>query len=203
MENTMRKLQQRYRRASEEMEKWEEQQSYLLSSFNNASSIIDRLQVLRESKNYGTLQNVSGIKEALLAKQLDSLETYFFQMRLTLKEFHEIVKSLDKIARDANQIVKSGSSPTSKQMQLRVGIWSSLKDCLDGLISIRDMHQDEYNCFFSLALILVFPPLPFSVLPIPPFFFIQNMWSILPNVLYEKQICYSHCPYTAKKKIKQ
>ncbi|KAJ4815934.1 Pentatricopeptide repeat (PPR) superfamily protein [Rhynchospora pubera] len=144
MENTMRKLQQRYRRASEEMEKWEEQQSYLLSSFNNASSIIDRLQVLRESKNYGTLQNVSAIKEALLAKQLDSLETYFFQMRLTLKEFHEIVKSLDKIARDANQIVKSGASPTSKQMQLRVGIWSSLKDCLDGLISIRDMHQDEF-----------------------------------------------------------
>ncbi|KAJ4754889.1 Pentatricopeptide repeat (PPR) superfamily protein [Rhynchospora pubera] len=144
MENTMRKLQQRYRRASEEMEKWEEQQSYLLSSFNNASSIIDRLQVLRESKNYGTLQNVSGIKEALLAKQLDSLETYFFQMRLTLKELHEIVKSLDKIARDANQIVKSGASPTSKQMQLRVGIWSSLKDCLDGLISIRDMHHDEF-----------------------------------------------------------
>ncbi|KAJ1698050.1 hypothetical protein LUZ63_006562 [Rhynchospora breviuscula] len=144
MEKTMRKLQQRYRRTLEEMEKWEEHQSYLLSSFANASSIIDRLQVLRESKNYGSLQNVSGIMEALLAKQLDSLETYFFQMRLTLKEFHEIVKSLDKIARDANQIVKSGSSPTSKQMQLRVGIWSSLKDCLDGLISIRDMHQDEF-----------------------------------------------------------
>ncbi|KAJ3698509.1 hypothetical protein LUZ61_002214 [Rhynchospora tenuis] len=144
MENTMRKLQQRYRRALEEMEKWDEQQSYLLSSFANASSIIGRLQVLGESKNYGSLQNVTGIKEALLAKQLDSLETYFFQMRLSLKEFHEIVKSLDKIARDANQIVKSGSSPTSKQMQLRVGIWSSLKDCLDGLKSIRDMHQDEF-----------------------------------------------------------
>ncbi|KAJ3687488.1 hypothetical protein LUZ61_016652 [Rhynchospora tenuis] len=144
METTMRKLQQRYRRAVEDMEKWDEQQSCLLSSFANASSIIDRLQVLRESKNYGSLQNVTGIKEALLAKQLESLESYFFQMKCTLKEFHEIVKSLDKIARDANQIVKSGSSPTSKQMQLRVGIWSSLKDCLDGLKSISKMHQDEF-----------------------------------------------------------
>ncbi|KAF3336052.1 Casein Kinase 2 substrate [Carex littledalei] len=144
METTMRKLQQRYRRAIEEMEKWDEQQASLLSSFTNASSIIDRLQVLGASKNYGSLQNVIGIKEALLAKQLESLENYFCQMRDTRKEFHGIVKSLDKIARDANQLVKSGSSPTSKQMQLRVGTWSSLKDCLDGLRSISEMHQAEY-----------------------------------------------------------
>ncbi|XP_078155927.1 pentatricopeptide repeat (PPR) superfamily protein [Carex rostrata] len=144
METTMRKIQQRYRRAIEEMEKWDEQQAGLLSSFTNASSIIDRLQVLGASKNYGSLQNVIGIKEALLAKQLESLETYFCQMRDTLKEFHGIVKSLDKIARDANQLVKSGSSPTSKQMQLRVGTWSSLKDCLVGLRSISEMHQAEF-----------------------------------------------------------
>jgi Casein Kinase 2 substrate len=63
------------------------------------------------------------------------------------RDFNGIAKSLDKIARDANQLVKSGSSPTSKQMQLRVGTWWSLKDCLDGLKLISEMHRDEYDSY--------------------------------------------------------
>lgn len=41
----MRKYQQKFRKVKEEMSKWEELQSQLLSQFTGASAIIQRLQV--------------------------------------------------------------------------------------------------------------------------------------------------------------
>ncbi|KAG1361087.1 hypothetical protein COCNU_09G005500 [Cocos nucifera] len=60
------------------------------------------------------------------------------------KEFHSVVMSLGKIAHDGGQLLKGGSALTTQQMQLRVGIWPSLADCLDGLKSIHEMYQSEY-----------------------------------------------------------
>lgn len=39
------------------------------------------LQVLREKKNYGGLTCVDGVKEALLGKQLETLERIFSTMK--------------------------------------------------------------------------------------------------------------------------
>lgn len=140
----MKKFQQKYARIRDEMSKWDDLQSRLISQFSNAASIIERLQLLREAKNYGGLRCVLGVKEAVLGKQLESLEMIYFSMQDTMKEFHGIVLVLDKIARDGGQLLKGGSTPTTHQMRQRIGIKPSLADCLDGLRSIHDMHKSEY-----------------------------------------------------------
>lgn len=62
------------------------------------------------------------------------------------EEFHGIVVSLEKILRDGKQLVKGGSmQPTTKQMQLRVGVKPCLTDCLDGLRLLYEMHHSEYG----------------------------------------------------------
>ncbi|URD93112.1 Pentatricopeptide repeat-containing protein [Musa troglodytarum] len=133
MEPMVRKLQQKYKKAREDMGKWDELQSRLLSLFKSATSIINRLQVLAKAKNYGVLRRISGIREALLGKQMETLEMIFRTMRETMKEFHGIVLSLEKIARDAWQLVNGGSAQTSKRMKLQIGLWPNLAYCLDGL----------------------------------------------------------------------
>ncbi|KAJ6812647.1 uncharacterized protein M6B38_148705 [Iris pallida] len=150
MEKMVKMLQQKYRKVRDEMGRWEELQSRLLSQFGNAASVIGRLQVIGETKNYGALRCLPGIKEAILGKQLETLELIFFSMKETLKEFHGIVLSLDKIARDGSQLLKGGSTPTASQMQVRVGIMPSLQSCLDGLKSIHEMYKHEYAIKLSV-----------------------------------------------------
>ncbi|ONK64216.1 uncharacterized protein A4U43_C07F23340 [Asparagus officinalis] len=144
MEMMVKKFQQKYARVRDEMGKWDDLQSRLISQFSNAASIVERLQVLGEAKNYGGLQRVPGIKEAVLGKQLEALEMIYFSIKETMKEFHGIVSALDKIARDGGQLLKGGSTPTTHQMRQRIGIKPSLADCLDGLRSIHDMYKSEY-----------------------------------------------------------
>ncbi|CAD5182039.1 unnamed protein product [Musa acuminata subsp. malaccensis] len=151
METMVRKLQQKYKKAREDMEKWDELQSRLLSLFKSATSIINRLQVLAEAKNYGVLRSISGIREALLGKQMETLEMIFRSMRETMKEFRGIVLSLEKIARDAWQLVKGGSAQTSKQMKVQIGLWPNITYCLGGLRSIYEMHQSEYILKLSVV----------------------------------------------------
>ncbi|KAJ0989327.1 hypothetical protein J5N97_007683 [Dioscorea zingiberensis] len=143
MEAMMKKFQQKYRRIRDEMDRWDELQSRLLSQFVNASSIIDRLEVLRDTKNYGILGSVDGIKETLLGKQMEALEMSFCSMKMTMKEFHSIVISFEKIARDGSQLLRGGTISTA-QKQLRIGIWPSLTECVDHLQTIHEMHQFEY-----------------------------------------------------------
>ncbi|WOL16888.1 hypothetical protein Cni_G25676 [Canna indica] len=151
METLVRKLQQKYRKVREDMGRWDELQSRLLSLVRSASSVIDRMQVLAETKNYGALRSIPGIREALLWKQMETLEIIFCSMRDTMKEFYGIVLSLEKIARDASQLVKGGSAQTSKQMKLQIGLWPNLAYFLDGLMSIYEMHQSDYVLKVSLV----------------------------------------------------
>ncbi|XP_020572931.1 uncharacterized protein At5g43822 isoform X2 [Phalaenopsis equestris] len=137
----LKKLKKKYARVKDEMLRWDELQSQLLSQFGNASSIITRLPVLKEDKNYDALLVLPGIKEALLGKQTEALEMIYISMTDALREFHRIVLSLEKIARDADQLLK-GSTPY--QMQLRVGMHPTLQQCLDGLNTLHKMHKSEY-----------------------------------------------------------
>ncbi|XP_008237966.1 PREDICTED: uncharacterized protein At5g43822 isoform X2 [Prunus mume] len=146
MEAMVKKYQQRFRKVRDEMDRWSELQSRLISQFRNASSIIQRLQVLRDSKKYVRLKDVVGIQEAVLAKQMESLQKILFSMNKTMEEFHGIVLSFGKIHRDGRQMVKGGGSNqlTIRQLQQRVGVKPSLADCLDGLMLLQEMHCSEY-----------------------------------------------------------
>lgn len=151
MEIIVKKYQQRFRKVKEEMENWNELQSRLISQFTNASSIIQRLQILQDSRNYGALRCVEGIQEAVLHKQMNSLQTILLSMNETLEKFHSVVLSLEKTVRDGRQLIKGGSVQiTVKQLQQRVGIKPRIADCLDGLNLLSEMHRSEYRLKLSV-----------------------------------------------------
>ncbi|PON68249.1 Casein Kinase 2 substrate [Parasponia andersonii] len=152
MESMIKKFQQRFKKVQREMERWEELQSRLLSQFRNASAIIQRLQVLKDIKNYGSLNCVDGIGDEVLMRQMASLQKILILMNKTLEEFHSITLSLGKIHRDARQMVEGGSNQLCvKKLQLRIGVKPTLADCLDGLMLLHEMHQSEYHLKTSLV----------------------------------------------------
>ncbi|XP_009631092.1 uncharacterized protein At5g43822-like isoform X1 [Nicotiana tomentosiformis] len=159
MENIVKKYQQRFRKVKEGMDTWNDLQSRLLSQFTNASSIIQRLQILQDSKNYGALRCVEGIEEAVLLKQMDSLQTILLSMNQTMEKFRSVVLSLEKMVRDGRQLIKGGSTQvTVKQLQQRVGVKPSIADCLDGLKLLCEMHQSEYHLKLSVISAVALKP---------------------------------------------
>ncbi|GLU20260.1 hypothetical protein SLE2022_364700 [Rubroshorea leprosula] len=162
MEAIIKKYQQSFRKVKEEMDRWDELQSRLISQFTNASSIIGRLQAIQNSKNYGSLNSIEGIEVAVLQKQMDSLQSILLSMKKTMEEFHCIVLSLEKIQRQGKQLVKGGSNqPTKKQLELKIGVKPSLAGCLDGLVLLHEMHHSEYllksSLVFALSMLAVKP----------------------------------------------
>ncbi|ESR48636.1 hypothetical protein KPL70_016792 [Citrus sinensis] len=152
MEGIVKKYQQKFKKIKEEMNRWDELQSRLISQFKNASSIIERLQILQDAKHYGNLNSIGGIEAAVLRKQMESLQTILLSMQKTLEEFRGIVLSLEKFHRDGKQLVRGGSNQlTVKQLQQRVGLKPTLADCLDGLMILWDMHNSEYVLKISLV----------------------------------------------------
>ncbi|CAL5389982.1 unnamed protein product [Camellia sinensis] len=103
MEGMVKKYQQKFRKVKEEMSRWDELQSRLLSQFRNSSFIIQRLQVIQNPKNYGALKCIAGIEDLVLRKQMESLESILLSMNQTL------------------QLVKAGSIQAApKQLQQRI-----------------------------------------------------------------------------------
>ncbi|CAL5336590.1 unnamed protein product [Camellia sinensis] len=84
MEGMVKKYQQKFRKVKEEMSRWDELQSRLLSQFRNSSFIIQRLQVIQNPKNYGALKCIAGIEDLVLRKQMESLESILLSMNQTL-----------------------------------------------------------------------------------------------------------------------
>ncbi|XP_020204218.1 uncharacterized protein At5g43822 isoform X2 [Cajanus cajan] len=144
MESIVKRFQSKFRKVREEMNQWDELQSCLISQFRNASHIVDRLQVLQNSNNYGVLKCVIGLGDAILEKQIESFRNILVSIRKTLEEFHCIVLSLDKIHRDSRQLVKGSSNMTVKQLHQQVGVKPSLIYCLDSLMFIHEIYNSEY-----------------------------------------------------------
>ncbi|KAF3777821.1 Uncharacterized protein EJ110_NYTH44984 [Nymphaea thermarum] len=155
MERLMKKYQSKYKRAREEMDRWEQLQSLFLTQFGNASAIIGRLPVLQDPNNFGTLSGNPDIKKELLAKQLESFEMNYSALLGTMKEFLLIVKALEKISQDAYFLLKEECKKvSSEQMEARVEAGPSIMHCLEGLKTIHEMHLFEYNLKSSVVLAL-------------------------------------------------
>ncbi|XP_044474882.1 uncharacterized protein At5g43822-like [Mangifera indica] len=155
MEGIINKYQQKFKKLKEEMNRWDDLQPHLIVQFRNASSIIERLQVVQDPKNYSCLNSVGGIQAAVLTKQMESLQIILPSMEKALEEFRGIVLSIEKLYRDGRQLVKGGSNQlTVKQLQQRVGVKPCLADCLDGLMILHDMHYSEYLLKSSLFSVL-------------------------------------------------
>lgn len=141
----MKKFQQKFKRVKDDMARWDDLHARLVSQFKNASSIIGRLQMLEDPKNYTSLKNIDNIKNAIFTKQMDSLQKILLSMTKTLEELNGVVLSLAKTIRDAKQQVKGGSvQPSVKQIHHRIGIKPSIADCLEGLRILHEMYQSEY-----------------------------------------------------------
>ncbi|KAL6493282.1 hypothetical protein OROGR_033041 [Orobanche gracilis] len=144
MESTVKKYRQKFKKIKDEMCRWEEHQSRLIIQFSNASSIIQRLQAIQDCRNYGALNCIEGIQRAVLAMQMESLQTILTSMSKTMEEIYGVVSSIEKIVRHSKQLVKVGSSQLSaKQLKQQVGIKPTLAYCLDGLRLLEEMHQSE------------------------------------------------------------
>ncbi|XP_023731684.1 uncharacterized protein At5g43822 isoform X2 [Lactuca sativa] len=145
MEATVKKFQQKFKRVKDDMDRWENLHAQLVSQFRNASSIIGRLQLLENPKNYGSLKNLDNIKNTIFTKQLESLQKIMLSMTKTLEELNGVVLSLAKTVGDAKQQVKGGSVQLSmKQLHHRIGVKPSIADCLEGLRILHQMYQSEY-----------------------------------------------------------
>lgn len=144
MEAVVKKYQHKFRKVKEEIQRWEELQSRLISQFSNASSIIHRVEVIGDKKYYGRLRGVDGIEKAVLQKQLESLGTILLSIKNTMEDFRAIVLLLEKMVQDGRQLIGGGSQLSARQLKQRVGVKPSLSDCLDGLTILHDMHSSEY-----------------------------------------------------------
>ncbi|XWS37677.1 hypothetical protein CRYUN_Cryun19dG0065700 [Craigia yunnanensis] len=152
MEAIIKKYQQKFRKAKDEMSKWDELQSRLISQFRNASSIISRLEVIQNSKNYASLNCVGGIEVAVLQKQMDSLQTILLSMKNTMEEFHTVLLSLEKLLHDGKQLAKGCSNQMNRKLlQQRIGVKPSPTNCIDGLMLLHEMHLAEYILKSSLV----------------------------------------------------
>ncbi|KAB2011928.1 hypothetical protein ERO13_D09G047201v2 [Gossypium hirsutum] len=152
MEAMIKKYQQKFKKAKDEMSKWDDLQSRLISHFRNASSIISRLQIIQNSKNYASLNCVGGMEAAVMQKQMDSLQTILLSMKNTMEDFRGVVLSLEKLQHDGKQLAKGSSNQMNKkQLQHRIGVKPTLTNCIDGLVLLHEIYHDEYLLKSSLV----------------------------------------------------
>ncbi|XP_073155934.1 uncharacterized protein At5g43822-like isoform X2 [Henckelia pumila] len=187
MESIVKKYQQKFRKIKSELSRWDELQTRVTSQFSNAASIIQRVQVIQDSGNYGILKCVEGIEDAVLGKQMESLHTIMLSMNNTLEEFRGVVSSLEKIVRDSRQLAGTGSSqPTAKQLRQRIGIKPSLQDCLDGLRRLEEMYQSEY--LLKLSVLSALPAIALKPSASADLGALQQLLVDQPNIPQEEDI---------------
>ncbi|KAJ0806615.1 putative casein Kinase 2 substrate [Helianthus annuus] len=144
MEATVKKYQQKFKKVKVDMDRWDDLHARLLSQFRNASSIIGRLQLLDDPKNYGFLKGIDNVKDLIFGKQMESLQMIMLSMNKTLEELNIIILSLAKTYRDAKHQLKGGSIQFStKQLNYRIGVKPSIADCLEALRLLHEMYQSE------------------------------------------------------------
>ncbi|KAH7387588.1 hypothetical protein KP509_16G031200 [Ceratopteris richardii] len=146
MDKLLRKYAQKYKRAREEVDKWNQSQTHFLNLFSNLVSVLERLPILMDNSNYGVLEKVDGMVQDLPGKQLVTAESIFIALNKTCKEFEGNKEALKRLWHESTQILKAEKvQSTSPQAQKRFGLGPSLNECITGLENLYTMHKDEYE----------------------------------------------------------
>eukprot|EP00250_Pteridium_aquilinum_P012146 c20534_g1_i1 orf=345-932(-) len=146
MDQLLRKFGQKYKKAKEEADKWNNLQTQFLGLFGNAVTILERLPMLMDTNNFGALKEVQGMVKDLPAKQLETLESLFIALHKTLNDFARIKDAFKRLWLESSQLLKAEKlKSTSNQAQQRFGLGPSLNECIEGLENLFVMHRDEYQ----------------------------------------------------------
>lgn len=156
MDRLLKKIAHKYKRAKEEIDKWDSVQAQFVSLFGNAVAILERLPMLMDTNNFGLLKEMEGMVNDLPAKQLESLENLFVALHQILNDFRRVKDALERLWHESSQIFKAEKlQSTSSQARQRFGLGPSLNECIEGLENLYVMHRDEYQlkvaCVNSLS----------------------------------------------------
>lgn len=111
-------------------------QDEAVSLLGTIINIISRLPALEDTRNYGTLAELPGVRRALLSKQLLSLERLMGQLRDSISSMQQSVAALSKLSCDAQRQVQQDRRLTPAARAAVAGPVPSIDQCLEGLQEI-------------------------------------------------------------------
>lgn len=125
------------------MQNWKHIQKQGLSLLRTIANVIDRLPVLQNEGNYGSLQSIPCIQQKLLQKQLLGLEQLLAGLQRTLVQFEAVSKALEKVSTNAQNLVQQDKWITPGAKATTAGPIPSINQCLHGLQRIEQMFSAE------------------------------------------------------------
>mmetsp|Transcript_29330 Transcript_29330/g.56297 ORF Transcript_29330/g.56297 Transcript_29330/m.56297 type:complete len:194 (+) Transcript_29330:384-965(+) len=138
------KYQSLYGKAREILLSWDATQALALALISNAANVIERLPALTAIINYGNLQAMPEVAEAVLSKQMESLESTLQRMQAQLTEFMQYCLQLERIAQEGRQFLQGIHPAPPMGGCTRRGASPSIAECQEGLDDLWHMHRDEW-----------------------------------------------------------
>ncbi|CAM8999293.1 unnamed protein product [Rhodiola kirilowii] len=161
MGERLKQFQQKYKKAKDELSRWEDLQTRFVSQFRAASDIIQRISVLQDSNNFGCLKNYPDMSNKVLGKKMGCLNKIMVLMNQTMYEFGSVIKSLEKTVCDSRHLIKGESDKQVSNCICHIGVRPSLAYCTEGLKTLCNIYSAEFllnKSLFTALSTLVFKP---------------------------------------------
>ena len=143
-EQLLQKFRQLYAKAWSVLERWSAAQSRASGLVSSAASIIERLPSLSDDARFGPMvTRFPDLPSATRDAQAEALDRILTSLASELTLFRELVGSLDKLHRDAAQLVAALQPPPKAAGGVRRGPQPSLVECVVGLQDLWRIHRDE------------------------------------------------------------
>lgn len=140
----LQKFRHLYGRARSVLERWSAAQGRASGLASSAASVMDRLPSLSDDARFGPLvTRFPHLPRATRDAQAEALDRILTSLRDEMALFHELVVSLEKIYKDAAQLVHALQPPPKAAGAVRRGPQPSLVECVVGLQDLWRIHRDE------------------------------------------------------------
>mmetsp|Transcript_4234 Transcript_4234/g.10245 ORF Transcript_4234/g.10245 Transcript_4234/m.10245 type:complete len:200 (-) Transcript_4234:250-849(-) len=144
MEQLLGKFRVLYGRAGGILERWSAAQARSAGLLASAASVVERLPSLADDARFGPLAAAYPRMPATTRDaQAEALDRIMSALAEELSLFHDLVASLDKIHRDASQLLLALQPPPKAAGGVRRGPQPSLVECVVGLQDLWRIHRDE------------------------------------------------------------